>query len=97
MKGWETTEKGDKRRAIFDSIIEGHVHELGRIGGLFVPDLIRVSPELRRELLLSINDKTGMSDVRLDMEGNCFIYGMQIEMEPLFSGLTFRIESGRRY
>ncbi len=85
-----------RRQAILESIIKGQAHEIGRISPLFEPDLIRMSPDLRRELLLSINNITGMSEVVFDMDGHCFIFGLQIQVEPLFKGLTFRIESGSK-
>lgn len=77
-----------------DNILRGMGHETKHNPACYGADLLRVSPELRRELLLSINEKTGIGYAQLNESGEAYIIGLQIVLEPLFTGSTFRIEGG---
>lgn len=77
-----------------DNILNGRGHEMKHNPQCYNADLLRVSPELRRELLTTTDPVTGIGYVQFNEDGEIYIIGLQVALEPLFTGLTFRIEGG---
>lgn len=59
-------------------------------------DVIRVAPDLLTELIMAMkSDVIRYSMYTMDYSsGGRFIFGAQVEQEPYFPSMTFRIEGG---
>lgn len=77
------------------NIIYKEVQKFNRMAFCVKADVVRVAPDLWVELLSTMVDGNVLNRYAIDYhDGRRHIFGIQVEQEPYFPSMTFRIEGG---